>query len=343
MISAIIDEILLKKSDWQEFTFESIYFGGGTPSILEEDEYKKIIETLKNSFSFSTHVELTLEANPDDINPMAVKKWNAAGINRLSIGLQSLNNEELAFMNRSHTAAESLIAVDTSLQSGIADISVDLIYGSHLKTDKQWEFELNWALNSGANHLSAYALTVESKTALAHRIKKGLIPETNDEHQSNQFMKLTEIAASNQWDFYEISNLCKPEHRAIHNSNYWKNKPYLGIGPSAHSYKDKTRFWNASNNAAYIKKVNLGELPQTSEVLSDLDLANETILTQLRLSSGLRIDAILSYYSKWLDESMPALEKMKQNQWIKIENNTIKLLSKGRLMADNISAELFIS
>ena len=343
MIDAIIEEVLLKKSEWQDFTFESIYFGGGTPSILTEDEYRRIIETVKTNFRFSTHIELTLEANPDDINPGAVKKWNSAGINRLSIGLQSLNNEELAFMNRSHTAAESLVAVDTSLQSGIADISVDLIYGSHLKTDKQWEFELNWALNSGANHLSAYALTVESKTALAHRIKKGLVPETNDEHQSNQFMKLTEISALNEWDFYEISNLCKPGHRSIHNSNYWKNKAYLGIGPSAHSYKNKTRFWNASNNAEYIKKINLGELPQTSETLSDLDLANEAILTQLRLSSGLRMDAILPFYSKWHDENKVALKKMEQNQWIKIENDTIILLSKGRLMADNISAELFIS
>ena len=343
MIQAILTEIDLRKSDWQEFTFESIYFGGGTPSILTEKEISSILHRLHSHFTFKENIELTLEANPDDINTSIVKTWKSLGINRLSIGLQSLNNEELLFMNRSHTAEESLTAVEISLQAGIDNINVDLIYGSHLKTNEQWETELKWAMNSGANHLSAYALTVENKTVLEHRIKQGLIPEMNDSHQSKQFRYLASYAARKEWDFYEISNLCKPGHQAVHNSNYWHNKPYLGLGPSAHGFKEKTRYWNVSQNAQYIKQLDKGEIPQTFESLGNLDLANETILTQLRLSTGLNAQSILAMYPEWEQVNHRKLQEMIEKQWISMENQVIKLTTEGRLLADHISSELFVS
>jgi oxygen-independent coproporphyrinogen-3 oxidase len=342
IVNAILSEIDLKESGWNGQYFESIYFGGGTPSLLETNELDAILHHLNHKFRIALNAEITLEANPDDINSISVMEWKSLGINRLSIGIQSLNEAELKFMNRSHTASQSLMAIDTALISGITNISIDLIFGSHLKNHEQWKSELEWAFNSGASHLSAYGLTVEDKTKLAHDVATKRIPDVSDTHQSEQFEILTKIAIKSGWDFYEISNLCKPGHRALHNSNYWENKPYLGLGPSAHSYLHPVRSWNVANNAEYINKIGLGILSQTSETLTSKDMVNELILTRLRRIEGLDISHIEANFPDWQKSHKEDINKFKKNGWLTMQNNFIILSAEGRLMADHISSELMI-
>jgi oxygen-independent coproporphyrinogen III oxidase len=342
IVNAILGEIDLKESGWNEQYFESIYFGGGTPSLLETNELEAILHHLNHKFRIAPNAEITLEANPDDINSISVMEWKSLGINRLSIGIQSLSEAELKFMNRSHTASQSLMAINTAINSGITNISIDLIFGSHLKNHEQWKSELEWAFNSGASHLSAYGLTVEDKTKLAHDVATKNIPDVSDTHQSEQFEILSKMANKSGWDFYEISNLCKPGHRALHNSNYWENKPYLGLGPSAHSYLHPVRSWNVANNAEYINKIGSGTLSQTSETLTPKDMVNELILTRLRRIEGLDISHIEANFPDWQKSHAININKFKKNGWLTVQNNFIILSTEGRLMADHISSEFMI-
>jgi oxygen-independent coproporphyrinogen III oxidase len=255
MISAICRELTLSSQWLNGVALDSIYFGGGTPSILSNDELAAITGHIYQNFKISPNAEVTLEANPDDINLYSLKAWLNLGINRLSIGLQSFDERELQWMNRAHSAAESVSAVKLSQDAGFENLSIDLIYGSKFQTLSSWEKTLEKAVELNTRHISSYNLTIENKTVLGIKNARGQEPAVNDELSSAQFILLSDFLQSHGFSHYEVSNFAKSDFIAVHNSNYWKGVSYLGIGPSAHSFNGKQRKWNVSNNSVYIKSI----------------------------------------------------------------------------------------
>lgn len=323
-------------------SIETIYFGGGTPSVLTENQLSKLFHTIQLNYNVDSIQELTLEANPEDINLKSLSIWKNLGINRLSIGLQSLSNVELQKMNRAHTADDSKKAVELSLQGGFDKITVDLIYGTPWKSDSEWTVELDWALNSGINHLSAYALTIEPKTLLFHLVNKKEIAPSSDEKVESQFFILQNKIQEFGWDAYEISNYCKPNHQAIHNSNYWTGKSYLGIGPAAHSYNGHQRRWNVANNASYVDAIENKKSYFEIEDLSIKNQLNEYIMTQLRTKKGLDIQHLLKTEPNWLKNNKSKLDTLLQNKHIELNSTHCCLTNSGKLISDYIISELMI-
>lgn len=323
-------------------SIETIYFGGGTPSVLNENQLSKLFHTIQLNYNVDSIQELTLEANPEDINIKSLSIWKNLGINRLSIGLQSLSNVELQKMNRAHTADDSKKAVELSLQGGFDKITVDLIYGTPWKSDSEWTVELDWALNSGINHLSAYALTIEPKTLLFHLVNKKEIAPSSDEKVESQFFILQNKIQEFGWDAYEISNYCKPNHQAIHNSNYWTGKAYLGIGPAAHSYNGHQRRWNVANNASYVDAIEDKKSYFEIEDLSIKNQLNEYIMTQLRTKKGLDIQHLLKAEPNWLKNNKSKLDTLLLNKHIALNSTHCYLTNSGKLISDYIISELMI-
>ncbi|HRD58979.1 MAG TPA: radical SAM family heme chaperone HemW, partial [Ferruginibacter sp.] len=287
MVEAICKEIILTPVfDKNEF-IETIYFGGGTPSLLSMPELEKILNTIRQKFSIVTDAEITLEANPDDINPTVLQAWLQAGINRLSLGIQSFNEAELKWMNRAHHAAQSLQSIDQIQAAGFQNFSVDLIYGSPLLSNDDLIKNVGIIFEKNIPHISCYALTVEYKTALYYLIDKNKSPNVDESIQADQFEILQALMNKNGYEQYEISNFAKPGYRSKHNSSYWKSKPYYGFGPSAHSYDgNKTRRWNVANNALYIQSIEKNILPQEEEILTPAQQMNEYIMIGLRTIEG---------------------------------------------------------
>ncbi|MBU3745345.1 MAG: radical SAM family heme chaperone HemW, partial [Sediminibacterium sp.] len=244
--NALLKEVVLRKNYLTE-PVETIYLGGGTPSLLEPEWIRQLITTLQEHFSIATDVEITLEANPDDIDTKKIAGWKAAGINRMSVGIQSFHPYLLNWMNRAHRADQSLSAIRLLQEGGFNNISIDLIYGCPNQSDAEWNKDMDTAISLGVQHLSCYALTSEPKTALWHHIKKGVTPEINNDQQATQFLQLMEHMEAAGFEQYEISNFALPNFRSRHNSAYWKGIPYLGIGPSAHSFNGITREWNINH------------------------------------------------------------------------------------------------
>lgn len=321
---------------------ETIYFGGGTPSVLSETQLSAIIMAIQTNYNVNELLEFTLEANPEDINSENLEFWRKLGVNRLSIGLQSLNDLELQKMNRMHTAQQSKLAVELALKSGFDKITIDLIYGTPWKSDQEFEDELEWALNSGINHLSAYALTIEPKTLLSHLVNKEEIAPSSDEKVESQFFILQNKIKEFGWDAYEISNYCKPSHQAIHNSNYWEGKVYLGIGPAAHSYNGNQRRWNVANNALYISSIENAIPYFELEDLSAENQANEYIMTQLRTKKGIDISHILKSYPNWQLNNKIKMEELILNGYATMNSENFKLTDSGKLISDYIISELMI-
>ena len=348
MVKSMINElrILTQNSNiYAQFPLETIYFGGGTPSLLDYEELQNILHEVEKIWNISTQklAEVTLECNPEDLSPEKVKDWKKLGINRLSIGIQSLSDNELRLMNRQHTAEQSKQCVQLALDAGIEHISIDLIYGTPWKSDEAWERELDWALNSGINHLSCYALTVEEKTLLASQIKRNQQPAPPEEKMVKHFEILQSKIEQFGWDDYEISNFCKPGHRAIHNGNYWKRKAYLGIGPSAHSYDGtNTRTWNIANNAEYMRRIENQSIWYESEVLSDRDIFNEKIMTGLRTKDGILHDIFSSLNPKNQRIIENKIKEFYHTGYIDLSGNRIYLTDSGRLISDFIISELMI-
>ncbi len=342
LLAALHTEIALQANYLPKKTLNTIYFGGGTPSLLAQNEVDDILSTVSKHYTIATNAEITLEANPDDINTAMVKGLKQAGINRLSIGIQSFFEEDLLWMNRAHNAAQANACIDIALQSGIENITADLIYGYPLLTDEKWQANMEQMLDTGINHLSAYSLTVEAKTALAHQIKKGNTPPPIPDQAARHFEMLMDAIAAKGWQHYEISNYCKADNFALHNTNYWKNEPYLGIGPSAHSYNGKERQWNVANNAQYITAMQNDTLPAEIEQLSPVDTFNEYIMTGLRTQWGINLQTISE---RWGENFSIQLEKeisvFIQNGTIKLQNSAYTLTREGKLLADYISSELF--
>lgn len=337
----MLQEINLRKDELASEPLESIYFGGGTPSLLSEEELNSFMSVIQENFTIASQVEITLEANPDDISIETLNYWNTAGINRLSIGLQSFKDADLKWMNRAHTVSEALNCVKLAQDSGIKNISVDLIYGLPDLTIDEWNSHIDKVLSMGVQHVSAYCLTVEEKTALHRLVKTQKIKPAGENEQSDQFLALTERMKKAGFHHYEISNFGLPGYEAVHNSNYWKGKKYLGIGPSAHSFDGNFRRWNISNNALYIKHFGENKTWFEIEKLTLKDRWNELLMTGLRTSYGVELEQLSSLHN--LTKSF--LRKIKQfeaNGWMTNENNRIILSDEGRLMADHITCELFL-
>lgn len=343
-IAALLNEIQLQGDAGylKGNPVETIYFGGGTPSILAIDELKLVTETLAKFFDTSAAVEITLEANPDDINTEKLKGWKQAGINRLSIGIQSLFDEDLQRMNRAHTAQEVKTVIEKSRDAGFEHFSVDLIYGTPGLTDEKWQHNLNWVADQQINHLSCYALTVEPKTALDQMIRKKKYADVDAEQQRRQFFQLMDFAAANAFEHYEISNFAKPGHRSKHNSNYWLGVSYLGLGPSAHSFNGISRQWNIANNQQYIEVLKQNSIPASVEMLTPVQKLNEYIMTSIRTKEGCDIEKVLQINGNAaMDEFYQAAEAFQQKGWVEPINRYLILTKEGKLFADKIAGDLF--
>ncbi len=320
---------------------ETIYFGGGTPSLLSFEELNHLIKAIYQNFKVAENAEATFEVNPDDVNRLKIEQWKKAGINRLSLGIQSFYDEDLQWMNRAHNAAQSIESIQL-IKEHFTNFSIDLIYGTPGLADEKWKHNVQTAIDLKIPHLSCYALTVEPATALWKMIEKKSVQDVDHEQQANQFLLLMQWLSDAGYEHYEISNFALPGFRSGHNSNYWSGDSYLGIGPSAHSYFKTTRRWNVSNNALYIQSINTNSIPFESEELDQTKQINEYIMTALRTSEGLRLDVIKKKFGN--DEAENLLLKSKKylvDRRMNRAGNALVLTNRGKFFADGIAADLF--
>ncbi len=336
-ISALLKEIPLQYELFQGESIESIYFGGGTPSLLAIEEIQSIIQKIRETFPITPSAEITLEANPDDITNEKIKDWREAGINRLSIGIQSFFEEDLVWMNRAHNAKQAIDCLEMAMK-GFENITIDLIYGTLELTYSKWEQNLEKAFLLGIPHLSCYALTVEPKTMLHKLIQQKKEHEIDTDKQSEQFLFLMQWAEEKGYEHYEISNFAKPGFRSRHNSAYWQGKKYIGFGPSAHSFDGKARWWNIANNNLYIRSIENEIIPVEKETLTDLQKLNEYIMISLRTTEGLDISRLKG---KEAEIMMEKCRKYIEKGQMKMLNQSIQLTRQGKLLADGITADLF--
>ncbi|MBS1745049.1 MAG: radical SAM family heme chaperone HemW [Bacteroidetes bacterium] len=341
MVNAIAKEAVLRSSLISE-NISTIYFGGGTPSLLSGSDLLLIMDSLHTVFNVDAGAEITLEANPDDINNENLSTWKQAGINRLSIGAQSFFNDELQWMNRAHNAGQAYTGIELAKQNGFENITIDFIYGTPHLTDEKWLTNLNMAKTLNVPHLSCYALTVESKTALYKMIEQKKKENIDADKQGRQFEILMDWARDNDYEHYEISNFAQPGFRSRHNSSYWQGKPYLGLGPSAHSYNGISRQWNIANNTLYIKSINENIVPFEIEMLTPVQLINEYIMTALRTSEGISLQQLLQLSNQKTIENIieDAQKFIRQNLMLQ-QSDTLILTKKGKLFADGIASDLF--
>lgn len=341
VLNAILHEIEMRSEDLQVEPISTIYFGGGTPSLFSAEEIGLIIDKVKMLAHQKAYEEITLEANPDDIPSEYLQDLKSIGITRLSLGIQSFNDTYLQFMNRAHTAREANDSIIMA-QNEQFDLSIDLIYGLPGMTLEDWKTTINKFLSHNIPHLSAYALTLEPKTAFAHDVAVGNISQLLDEDVYLQFKELVTKLESSGYEHYEISNFSQPGNQAIHNSNYWRGVPYLGIGPSAHSYDIDTRRWNISNQAKYVKAVKNDQPYFEVEVLTEKDKFNEYLMTGLRTSSGCRLSYIENQFGEQvLAKLISQIEPYIIEGLVKQQQDTIMLEKKGKFIADNIISNLF--
>jgi oxygen-independent coproporphyrinogen-3 oxidase len=343
MVDAICLEIV-KKKDRITDQVGTIYFGGGTPSILPAKHFEKIFNTITKNFSVSSDAEITIEANPDDLTGAKISELRQLPVNRFSIGIQSFFEEHLIWMNRAHNAIEAETCIKRSQDAGFENLSLDLIYGYPLLTDSKWLQNINKAIEFETPHISAYSLTVEPKTALANAIKRGKDIPLNDEQSASQFLTLIDKLKEGGFEHYEISNFAKPGKYAVHNTNYWRGVTYLGIGPSAHGFNGNVRYLNVANNAAYLSSMELGKIPETIEELDLYDRFNEYVMTSLRTMWGTSLHKIEHEYGKFfLADTLKTMKSFIERQWLIHEDNHLKLTTDGKLFADYIASELFLS
>jgi len=341
-LDALKKEIELQKNYLGTKKINTIYLGGGTPSILNQVELMQIFDTIDKHFEISKDAEITLEANPDDLTKNKIKELKNTPINRFSIGIQSFYDEDLKLMNRAHNSHEAVSAVKGAQDAGFENITIDLIYGIPNLTEHRWRNNLQNAFLLDVKHISAYCLTVEPKTVLAHQVKTKQIKNVDEQQSSEQFEIMLEAMKQQGFVQYEISNFCKDNYYSKHNSNYWLKENYLGLGPSAHSYNGTTRQWNVSNNALYIKGIDENKLNFELEELSDSQRYNEYILTSLRTIWGTSLDIISSSYGNdYNTYCLKEAEKYILSEDVKIEANKLFLTDKGKLIADKIASDLF--
>ncbi|MDG4715913.1 radical SAM family heme chaperone HemW [Winogradskyella marincola] len=341
LVSALAKELQLRKDEFINIEVQTIYFGGGTPSLLTNDELVFLINTVYENYKVTENPEITLEANPDDLSKARILELSKSPVNRLSIGIQSFFESDLKLMNRAHNAEEAKECLSVATQY-FDNISIDLIYGIQGASNAQWLQNIEIALRYNVPHISSYALTVEPKTALAAFVKKGVIDDVNDEQAHEQFHLLKDKLEASGFVHYELSNFGKEGYFSKNNSAYWQGKPYIGIGPSAHSFNGKQRGWNVRNNTKYINEIAKNILPIEIETLTTTDRYNEYIMTGLRTIWGVSLDKVEKDFGKtYKDYLKEQAETFINQHLLYIDNKHIRVTKKGQFLSDGIASELF--
>ncbi|RBA29956.1 radical SAM family heme chaperone HemW [Flavobacterium tibetense] len=347
MVLALAKEIEMRKSEILDFArndmeIETIYFGGGTPSILSVEDLRFLIDSVYKNYKVVENPEITVEANPDDLSEEQIIELSKNKVNRLSIGIQSFFEDDLKMMNRAHNSEEAKKCLETATQY-FDNISIDLIYGIPEMSNEKWLQNIEMALSFGVPHISSYALTVEPKTALHSFIQKGIIPQPDDEVAQEHFQILVDKLSENGFIHYELSNFGKENYFSKNNSSYWLGKKYIGIGPSAHSYDGKNRGWNISNNSLYIKSIQENKLPIEMETLTKTDRYNEYIMTGLRTIWGVSFDRIEEEFGKtYLDYLNQQAAKFIEDHLLFVDDNILRTTKKGKFLSDGIASDLFL-
>ena len=347
LVDALCTEIRLQKDYLSTRTLETVYFGGGTPSLLSERELAQIFETIHAHFTIASNAngepaEITLEANPDDLNAQKLRVLRQY-VNRLSIGIQTFDEATLRWMNRAHSAPEAEACVALAREAGFDNLSVDLIYGIPGRDVSCWRTDLEKMLALEVPHLSAYALTIEPDTAFGRWQQKGKLPPADEALAADQFTELTQTLTQTGYEHYEISNFAQPGHYARHNTAYWQRKPYLGIGPSAHSYNGHSRQYNIANNARYIAEIQRGDIPAQREELTTADQVNEYLLTGLRTQWGCSLTELTTLLgTDFASQQAQDLGAMYASGWLTNEGDRLRLTNTGKLFADRVAATLFV-
>ena len=341
LVDALLKEIDITRGKGTRL-INSIYFGGGTPSLLLRQELRALMEKTRSSFTIQPDAEISFEVNPDDMNEATVPFWIQQGINRLSIGVQSFRDEDLVWMNRAHLADQAIHALKLAADAGFTNYSIDLIYGVPGLSDDAWKENLEKAIRFGIPHISAYALTVEPKTALDAMINKGKKQAVDTEQQARQFIILMEMLEQAGYEHYEISNFALPGMRSRHNSSYWQGIPYFGFGPSAHSFDGLSRYWNKSDNIAYIASLQSGIIPFEKEVLTPRQRLNEYIMTSLRTMEGIDLSHVKAGWgNEDTERIIKSSEKYLSRGMLQPILQHLVLTREGKLFADGIAADLF--
>ena len=342
MVLALAKEIEMRKSEFQDEIVETIYFGGGTPSILQIEDLKFLIDAVYRNFKVVENPEITVEANPDDLTENRIIELSNNKVNRLSIGIQSFFEDDLQLMNRAHNVEEAKKCLEIATHY-FDNISIDLIYGVPEMSNEKWLQNIETALSFGVPHISSYALTVEPKTALHSFIQKGIIPQPDDEVAQEHFQILVDTLSENGFIHYELSNFGKENYFSKNNSSYWLGKKYIGIGPSAHSYDGKNRGWNVSNNSRYIKSIQENKLPIEIETLTKTDRYNEYIMTGLRTIWGVSFERIEQEFGKtYLDYLNQQAAKFIEDHLLFVDDNILRTTKKGKFLSDGIASDLFL-
>jgi len=341
MLAAIKKEARLQ-SNYLSENIKTLYFGGGTPSILSIGELQILMDVIKVNYPIESNAEITIETNPDDLQKEKLEAWKKMGFNRLSIGIQSFFDNDLQWMNRAHSADQAEQCIKTARDAGFQNITIDLIYGTPTLSDDAWKKNVEKAISLGIDHISCYALTVEPKTGLDKMIQQKKIEAIDPDKQARHFKLLIQWMGDAGFEHYEISNFSRPGKRSKHNSNYWNGIDYLGLGPSAHSFNGLTRQWNISNNALYIQSLERDQVPFELEELTSMQQLNEYIMTSLRTMEGLSLDIVSS---KWDENKKEQILKNAQKPILQglmvYDNNNLILSNEGKFFADGIAADLF--
>ncbi|MFP5042110.1 radical SAM family heme chaperone HemW [Parasediminibacterium sp. JCM 36343] len=342
MVEAIVAEMGIRKG-YITGEINTIYFGGGTPSLCTNEQMDMLMAAIKSNFTVSPTAEITLEANPDDIATEKLLHWKARGINRLSIGVQSFREEDLRWMNRAHNASQAWEAIQLAKEYGFHNISIDLIYGTPSLSDEDWQANVKTAIALGIPHLSCYALTVEPKTALDKMIQLKKVPQPEAEKQARHFELLMQWLGEAGYEHYEISNFAKPGWRSKHNSSYWQGVHYMGLGPAAHSFNGTSRQWNIANNALYMQGIATQALAFEKEELTPTQTLNEYIMTSLRTMEGLSFTHITSNWGQLKADTIKAsATKYIQQGSALLSGECLQLTKQGKLLADGIASDLFL-
>jgi len=341
MVTAILSELEMQKGYLQNETINTIYFGGGTPSILTSGELGNILEGINKNFSIAKNPEITLEANPDDLSLKKLQELFQLGINRLSIGVQTFHPELLKYLNRAHDEHEAIHCILMARKVGFEKINIDLIYNIKSDQHQSLRYDLTKIMELKPEHISAYSLTIEPNTVFGNWKKKGKIKEVKDEYAARQFELVAEVLEENGYEQYEISNFAQDQKYSQHNSNYWKQVKYLGVGPSAHSFDGLSRQYNVANNAQYLKSISSGNIPATKEILDRKTLVNEHIMLGLRTMWGCDLELLKTKYEfDLIHQNENLVDGMFNKGLIKLEKDRLLLTKKGKLLADEITAEL---
>ncbi|HRN35051.1 MAG TPA: radical SAM family heme chaperone HemW [Saprospiraceae bacterium] len=342
LVEAINREIRIRAAHFEKPELKTIYFGGGSPSLLSISELNTIMESIHRVFNTSGVVEITLEANPDDLTPEYIRLLKTIGIDRLSIGIQSFYEEDLMWMHRAHNNIQAMNCIPMAQDIGLEDISVDLIFGFPLLTDEKYMENLKKLTDWNIPHISAYSLTVEDKTPLAKSIRKGIDSRPDEGQSARQFVLTHHILEGKGYEHYEISNFSLPGWHAIHNSNYWLGVPYIGVGPAAHSFYEDRRYWNIANNQKYMHLIESGQETGEYEIINPDTAYNELILTRLRTKWGVDRADILRIGTKYADHFDSIIGVLIDNGIVEVNANNYKLTFEGQMMADHWTEELFI-